>query len=87
MRAQRIYLCDSRHRGNKRRTYRSSGTYQIAVLVGFPHQLLCDNVHNGITVGDDGVQFPLQTRRYDFRKIGSVDRMCLVITDITEHLV
>ncbi len=63
MGAQGIYLRDSRHSGHKGRSYGSTGTYQIPVLVGLPHQFLCNDVHYGKSIGDNGVQFPLQPCR------------------------
>ncbi len=64
VRPQRIYLRNSRHGSNEGGTYRTTGTYQIAVIVGFPHQLLGNDVHHRESVGDDGIQFPLQPLRY-----------------------
>ena len=53
MRWQRIYLCDTGHGRCQRRSYRSSGTYQISVLIGLPYQLLGNDIHYGISVGND----------------------------------
>ena len=50
---QRVYLCNPRHGCYKRGTYRTSGTNQITVRIGFPYKLLCNDVHNGETVTND----------------------------------
>ena len=55
MRRQRIYLGNMGHGGGKGGTYGASGAYQIAVLIGLIHQLLGNNIHHGITVGDNGI--------------------------------
>ena len=55
MRRQGIYLGNMGHGGGKGGTYGTSGAYQIAVLIGLIHQLLGNNIHHGITVGDNGI--------------------------------
>ena len=87
VRTQRIYFRNSRHGSNERGTYRSTGAYQIAVIIGFPHQLLGNDVHHGESISDDGLQFPLQTLRYHFRQIISVNLVGFVVTDLTQRLV
>ncbi len=61
MRRQGIYLCDTGHGGHKGGAHRTAGTHQVSVLIGFPNQLLGDNVHHGKPVFDNGIQFVLQT--------------------------
>ena len=87
MRPQRIYFSDSCHGRYKRRSNRTSGSYQIAVIIGLPHQLLSDNIHNGKSITNDRLQFSLQTLGYHLRQIISVDLMSFVVTDLTQRLV
>ena len=87
VRTQRIYFRNSRHGSNERGTYRSTGAYQITVIIRFPHQLLGNDVHHGESISDDGLQFPLQTLRYHFRQIISVNLVGFVVTDLTQRLV
>ncbi len=57
---QRIYFCNTGHSGYKRGTYRSSGAHQIAILIGFPYQFLSNNIHNGKSIFNDGIQLMFQ---------------------------
>ena len=50
-----IHLRNPGHGGHKGRSHGTSGAYQVAVRIGFPHQLLGDNVHHRKAVGYDGV--------------------------------
>ena len=50
MRRKRIYLCNSRHGCRERGSYRSTGAYQISVLIGFMYQFLGNDIHYRITV-------------------------------------
>ena len=83
VRTQRIYLCDSRHSRNKGGPYRTSGTYQITVIIGFPHQLLRNDIHHRISIGNDGCQFSLQSGLHRFGQIFSINLMRFVVTDIS----
>ena len=47
MRWQRIYLCNICHGSHKGGTYRTSGTYQITIYIGFPHQLMSNEIQHG----------------------------------------
>ena len=87
MRTQRINLCNTRHCSNKRRTYWASRTYQISILIGLPHQFLCNNIHNGKSVRYNRIQFLLQTFDYHIRQIFAIHLMRCVITNITQNLV
>ena len=60
MRRQRIYLRDTGHYRNERRAYRTSGTYQISVVLGVLYKLLRDHVQNREAVFDDSVKLFLQ---------------------------
>ena len=55
MGTQRVYLGDTGHGSHKGGAHRTSGTNQIAVLIGLPHQLLGDDIHHGESVADDGI--------------------------------
>ena len=83
VRAQRIYLRDSRHGGNKGGTYRSSGSHKITVRIGFPYQFLCDDIHNCIAIGNNGVKLFLQALRHLDRKILTVHFMGFPVTYIS----
>ena len=83
VRAQRIYLRDSRHSGNERGTYRSPGSHEITVRIGFPYQFLCDDIHNCIAIGNNGVKLFLQALRHLDRKILTVHFMSLPVTYIS----
>ena len=87
MRTERIYLGNTCHGGDKGRSYRSTGTYQIAVLIGLPHQFLCDDLHHGITIADDGFEFSFQSLFYDRRQIIAIERMRPIIADLSQHAV
>ena len=83
---QRIHFRDPRHRRRKRRTDRAPRTHQIAVLIGFVHQLLGDDIHDGVSVLNNGIQFfvqPLLDRR---RQRIPVHRMRRLITHVMQVL-
>ena len=87
MGTQRIDLRNSRHSSHEGRTYRATGTHQITILVGLPNQLLCNNIHYGKSVGNNGIQLPLQTLRNHLRQFLSIHLMGAVVADISQHLV
>ena len=84
MRRQRIDLCNSGHCRNKGGADRSPGSDQISVLVRLPHELLRNDVHNGISVLDDGRQLPLQPVLHHLRQRISVHLVGLPVTDLTQ---
>ena len=84
---QRIDLGDSGHGGHEGGTYGSSGSHQIAVRVGLPHQLLGNDIHNRESIGNDGVQLFLQTLRYHLGQLPAIDGMGFLVTDVTERLI
>ena len=43
---QRIYLCNICHGSHKGGTYRTSGAYQITIYIGFPHQLMGNEIQH-----------------------------------------
>ena len=65
---QRIYLCNTRHGSRQGRTYRPSGAHQITICIGLPHQLLGNNIHHRISIGNNGIQLFVQTVFYDLGK-------------------
>ena len=83
MRAQRIYLCNSRHSSDKGRSDRTSGTNQIPILIGLPHQLLGNDIHYGKPIGNNRIQLSLQPLCYHLRQILSIHGMRLIITDLS----
>ena len=85
--AQRIHLRNSCHGSHKGASYGTTGAYQIPVLHRFPYQLLGNDIHHGKAVGNNGMQFLLQTILYNLRKLGSIDFMSLVITDLCQRLI
>ena len=87
VRAQGIYLRNSRHICHQRRAHRASGTHQITVLHRLPHQLLGDDVHHGEAVCDDGMQLLLQPLLHDGGEIFPVQGMGLAVADIGQRLV
>ena len=58
VRTQRIYLRNVGHGCRERGSNRSTGAHQVTVLIGLLYQPLRDNIHNSVTVADDGVQAP-----------------------------
>ncbi len=84
VRRQRIHLRDSGHGRHKGRAHGAAGADEVSVLVGLPHQLLRDDVHNGISVFDDGGQLPLQPVAHHLRQRIAVHFMCLPITDFAK---
>ena len=87
MRNQRINLCDSCHGCNERRSYRTTGAYQVTVLIGFPYQLLRNDIHNRKSIGNDGIQLSFQSFMYNLRERIPIHGMGFIITDISQHLV
>ena len=87
MGAQRVYLGDSGHGSHKGGTHGTTGTHQVSVLIGLPHQLLGNDVHNRESVGDNGMKLPLQAVHYDFRQVLPVHLMSPVITDLGQRLI
>ncbi len=87
MGTQRIDLRDACHGGHKRTSHASAGSHQVTVLHGFPHQLLGDNVHHRKTICNDGMQLLFQPGLHDFRQIGPINFMCLIIADLGQRLV
>ena len=49
-------------------TYRPSGAHQITICIGLPHQLLGNDIHHRISIGDNGIQLFVQTVFYDLGK-------------------
>ena len=79
MRRQWIDLRDAGHGRNKGRTYRATGTNQIAVIIGFLDQSLGNQVEHRETMPDDWFQFLLQPCFHDFRQILAVHAFRLVV--------
>ena len=52
---KRIYLCDTGHCSDERRTNGTTRTNKISVLIRFPHKFLCNNIHYCKSVGNNGV--------------------------------
>ena len=84
---QGIYLGNARHGSYKGRSYRTTGTHQITVLIGLPHQLLSNDIHNRKSIGNNGMQLFFQSLRYLSGQFCSVDGVCLFIADVTQGLV
>ena len=84
---QRIYLRDTSHRRCEGASDRSTRSNQIPILIRLPHQLLCNDVHNGISVSDNGIKLTVKALLHHRRKDVPVHLMCLVVADITQHLV
>ncbi len=84
---QRVNFGDPRHRSHKGRTYRPAGAYQIPILIGFPHQLLGNNIHHRIPVGNNGIQLPFQPFMDNGGQFLPIDFMGFVVADIPQHLV
>ena len=87
MRRQRIDFRDTCREGYKRGADRAAAADDIAVFVGFPHEFLRDNIHDGKTVTDDGRQFFFQSFFHHCGKRFSVNLMCPVVTNPTQLLI
>ena len=87
MGTQGIYFCDSGHVGNKGGTYRASGAYQVAILIGFPYQLLSNNIHHGKAIGNNRMKLLFQSGSYNFRQVFPVHFMGLVIADFSKGFI
>ena len=87
MRRQRIYFRNTGHGGCQGRSYGTSGSNQIAVRIGFPHQLLGNDVHHRISIGNNGVQFLVKTVLHDLRKHFPVHLVSLLETHVLQILV
>ena len=53
MRRQRIYLRDVGHRRHKGGTDRTTGAYQIAIVIGFLHELMGNEIEHRKAMPDD----------------------------------
>ncbi len=68
MRRKGIYFGYAGHKRHQGRTYGTPGTNQISIFIGLCHQLLGDQIHNGKSVLDDGIQLFVQPGLNDFRQ-------------------
>ena len=84
---KRINLRYSSHCRRKGRTYRASGAYKVSVLVRLPHKLLCNDVHNGISVADNGIKLPVKTFLNYLRKLLAIHLMRRGITDFSQRFI
>ena len=82
MRCQRVDLGDAGHSRYKGRTHRTAGADQITVFIGFPDQLLGNDIHDSKTVGNNGVQLMLQPFADLWGQIWTIHAVRLVITDL-----
>ena len=55
MRMQRVNLRNTGHCRNERTSDRSTRSDQVAVFVGFPNQLLRNDIHHSIPIADNGI--------------------------------
>ena len=76
MRTQRINLWNTRHCGNKRRTYRTSWTNKISMGFTVCNKLLCSHIENGESVGRNGIEFLVKTSLNNFRKRVAIFIFC-----------
>ena len=72
---KRIHLGNASHRSHKGRTYRTTGTYLVAVLIGVCNKLLCDHIENSKAVLDYRSKLTVKTFRNKFRNRIAVDRL------------
>ena len=84
---QGVDLRDAGHVGDKGRPDRSARPDQIPVCHRLPYQLLRNDIHDGKTIGDDGVQLFLQAVLHNLRKVVAVDLMRPVVADLRQHFV
>ncbi len=82
-----VDLRDPRHGGHEGGADGPSGSDQVSVLDGLPDQLLGDDVHDRVAVGNNGAQFPLQTFLDDFGQGVAVHAVGLVIADPAQVLI
>ena len=68
MRRQRVNFGNTAHRSGKRRTYGTSGTYDVTVVIWLLNKSVRDVVHDRITVTDNGFKLSVESRLYDFIK-------------------
>ena len=87
VRCQRIYLGNTGHGRYEGRTYGTTGTNQISVFIGFPNQLLGDDIHHREPIGNNGIQLSFQTLTNHLRKRVPIHRMCLIVAYISKLLV
>ncbi len=84
---QRIHLRDMRHGGRKGGAHGSPGAHEIAVLIGLVHQLLGDDIHHGVAVGDNGGKLGFQTILHNLRQLRSIHPVGRVIADFPQLLI
>ena len=85
MRCQRINFCDVNQRCDKRRTNRTPGTYQVAVIKRFAHQLMRNVVQNSKTVVNDRIEFGFNTLGNNFRQFINVPFMRFIVNHFRQR--
>ena len=86
VRRERIYLRNTRHRGNEGRAYRASRADEIPLTLAVPNELLRDHIENGKAVLDDRGQLLVQTLRNHVGERITVHRFCSLPANALEIL-
>ena len=87
VRRQRIDLGDPAEGCCQRGAHGSTGAYQETVLHAVLHEALRNDVHDGVAVADDRVQFLVETGLYDIRQVISVHGSCRIIAGSLQLLI
>ena len=86
MRRKRIYFCDIAHRCGKTRAYGTTAPDKITVGIRLLNELLCDNIHDGVTVSDNRMEFFFESFIDNFRKRISINFLCIFDTCISKFI-
>ena len=86
MRRHRVDFRDTGHRRDERRADRTTGTDQIAVLIGFLYQQMGNIVNDRVAVADDRVELTLDACLELFRQRVAVALLCGIVYDFGQIL-
>ena len=86
MRRQRINLCNPGHIRYKRRTYRTTRPYKIAIIIGFFYEFMCNQIQHREPVTDNRIQFSCNSCLNQLRKFRTIQLMCFGIRQITDFV-
>ena len=59
----------------------------MRTVIWLAPEVLCNDIHYGIAVGNDGIQLTVQSLLHDGRKLLAVHAVRLGVADVTQHLI
>ena len=84
MRRQRIHLGDAGRISDKGGADGAAGAHEIALFVRVLHEFVGNDVHDGKTVLDDGIQLLVEPLLHQSRQRISVLRMCHAVAELLQ---